>query len=230
MCTGGRADPSDAEWERQQPFPPGSFYRVRVDAARPDMACADQARCPPVRGQYRSPIPVSAAVLSGARCRGRRMIGSSVNPLRRQGEMPFPGGRTGGAGPVSPGQHLIVIGAGGCGWRWFRANRDGCAWGDGDRECPHPALGGETDLLTQVPHPLGADLRPGATAEGPPDSRPGPEAGRAVQGGRSPARSATEGALDRSARPAHSTSGRPRLQLPTATDWGTKSRSGARFW
>lgn len=36
-----------------------------------------------------------------------------------------------------------------------------------------PRARGGTDLLTQVPHPLAADLRSGATAEGPPDSQPG---------------------------------------------------------
>lgn len=33
----------------------------------------------------------------------------------------------------------------------------------GLEESPHPALGGGTDLLTQVPHPLDADLRTGAS-------------------------------------------------------------------
>ncbi|MFJ8794568.1 hypothetical protein [Streptomyces sp. NPDC102462] len=93
-------------------------------------------------------------------------------------------------------------------------------------ESPHPVLGGGTDLLAEIPHPQVADLRSGATREGPADSQPGPGAGRAVQGGRSPSRSDAEGALDRSARPAHSTSGRPRSPLPTATDWGTKSSPG----
>ncbi|MGC0379788.1 hypothetical protein RKD33_000004 [Streptomyces sp. SAI-129] len=93
-------------------------------------------------------------------------------------------------------------------------------------ESPHPVLMGSPDLLTLFPHPPRADLRTDATWEGPPDSQPGPGAGRAVQGGRSPARSAAEGALDRSARPAHCTVGRTRPSLPAATDWGTKSSTG----
>jgi hypothetical protein len=93
-------------------------------------------------------------------------------------------------------------------------------------EFPHPVLRDGTDLLTEIPHPRRADLRSDATREGPADSQPGPGAGRTVQGGRSPARSAAAGALDRPARPAHSTSGRPRPPSPTATEWGTKSSPG----
>lgn len=96
----------------------------------------------------------------------------------------------------------------------------------GTFESPHPVLVGGTDLLALIPHPQVADLRRDATREGPPDSQPGPGPGRTVQGGRSPARSAAEGALDRPTRPAHSTSGRPRPSLPTATEWGTRSSCG----
>ncbi len=60
-------------------------------------------------------------------------------------------------------------------------------------ESPHPVLGGRTDLLALIPHPQAADLRTGTTREGPPDSQPGPGAGRTVQGGRRPARSAAGG-------------------------------------
>lgn len=93
-------------------------------------------------------------------------------------------------------------------------------------EIPHPVLRDGTDLLTEIPHPRRADLRTDATREGPADSQPGPGAGRTVQGGRSPARSAAAGALDRPTQPAHSTSGRPRPPSPTATKWGTKSSPG----
>lgn len=34
-------------------------------------------------------------------------------------------------------------------------------------EIPHPLLGVGTDLLAEIPHPRGGDLRAGATAEGP---------------------------------------------------------------
>lgn len=93
-------------------------------------------------------------------------------------------------------------------------------------EIPHLALRVSPEMLTLAPHPQGADLRPGAIAEGPADSQPGPGTGRAVQGGRSPARSAAGGALDGSARPAHSTIGRPRPLVDRATVWGTKSGPG----